>query len=114
MYCINRAQLLGHVTVKPENKKLPNSTSLTKVSIATNSSWKDKEGKTQDSVEYHNITCFGNIADIASKYLEAGSKVFCEGKLKTNSWEDKETQKKMFRTEIIAENLILLDSKHKS
>jgi len=101
---LNKAQLIGRVTRDPELKALPSGQKVVTFGIATNRSWKDKEVVKQESVEFHNCTAFGKGAELLAQYVKKGNLLYVEGYLKTNTWEDKETQKKMYRTEIIVEN----------
>lgn len=106
---VNSVTLLGNVGQPPESKTTQTGTSLTTVSIATNE--RQKKGETYvDHVEWHSVVFFGRLAEIAKQYLRKGSKLYVSGHLRTSSWED-ETQTKRFRTSIIAEELVLLDSK---
>jgi single-strand DNA-binding protein len=84
---------------------------VAKFSIATNERWKDQEGNTQERTEWHNIVAWRKLAEICGQYLKKGSKVYLEGKLQTRSWDDKNTGVKRYTTEIIADDLIMLDSK---
>ena len=77
--------------------------SVTNVSIATNRTWKDQSGTKQDEVEYHDVVFFGKIAEIVCQYLNKGSGIFVEGRIKTRSWEQDGTKK--YRTEIIGEQM---------
>ncbi|MEE8244907.1 MAG: single-stranded DNA-binding protein, partial [Pseudomonadales bacterium] len=83
---------------------------VTNFSVATSESWRDKQsGEQQERTEWHNVVCFSRLAEIAGEYLHKGSKVYIEGSLRTSSWE-KEGQKR-YRTEIMARDLQMLDSK---
>jgi single-strand DNA-binding protein len=100
---INKAILVGNLTRDPEKKALPSGMTVTSFSIATNRTWKDKDGKKQESVDYHNIVIFGKPADTAAQYLKKGQSVFVEGRIQTRSWDDKDG-KKQYRTEIVADS----------
>ena len=102
---INKVQILGNITRDPELKALPSGVSVTSFSVATNRVWKDKDGQKKEEAEFHNITLFGNTAENVSRYMKKGSQIYIEGRLQTRSWEDKETGKKIYRTEIIGENV---------
>lgn len=101
---LNKAQVIGRVTQKPEAKALPNGTSVTSFTIATNHVYK-KDGEKHEETEFHNIVAFAGLADTIARYVVKGQEIFIEGRLKTRSWEDKETSKKMYRTEIIADKM---------
>lgn len=107
-YSLNRAQLIGNLTNAPEVRQIPSGQTVATFSIATNQTWTDSSGQRQEKVEFHNVVCWGKLADIASQYLVKGKKVFVEGKLQTRSWEGQDGQKR-YRTEIKVDNLIMLD-----
>ena len=100
---INKAMIYGNLVKDPEMKALPSGQNVTSMSIATNRVWKDKDGKQQEEVEYHNIVVFGKQAENCAKYLTKGSGAYVEGRLQTRSW-DKDGVK-MYRTEIVAETV---------
>jgi single-strand DNA-binding protein len=102
---INKAMIVGNLTRDPELKSLPTGTKVCTFSVATNRTWKDANGAKQEAVDYHNVACFGKQAEVVSTWMKKGSQIFVEGRLTTRSWDDKETGKKMYRTEIIAENV---------
>lgn len=101
---INKAILYGNLTRDPELKALPSGAKVASFSIATNRSYKDKDGKKQEAVEYHNIVAFGRQAEVVSQYLKKGRPVLVEGRIQTRSWDDASTGKKNYRTEVVVEN----------
>lgn len=105
---LNRAQLIGNVTRDPDVRTTPSGQSVCSFGIATNSQWTDQQGAKQTRAEFHNIVAWGKLADICRQYLTKGKKVFLEGRLQTREWEAQDGTKKM-RTEIIADNMIMLD-----
>lgn len=100
---INKVLVYGNLTRNPEMKALSSGQNVTNMSIATNHVYTDKDGKKNESVEFHNIVVFGKTAENCAKYLTKGSGAYVEGRLQTRSW-DKDGVK-MYRTEIIAENV---------
>lgn len=107
---VNQATVLGNLGGDPEIRYLENGTAVTRISVATSEKWKDKNTQeTKESVEWHSITAFGRLAEVIGEYCRKGSKVYIQGKLKTSSWEQ-DGQKK-YRTEIVARELQMLDSK---
>lgn len=100
---LNKVMIYGNLTRDPEMKALPSGQNVTSMSIATNRVWKDKDGKQQEEVEYHNIVVFGKQAENCAKYLTKGSGAYVEGRLQTRSWEKDGV--KMYRTEIVAETV---------
>jgi len=99
---LNKAFVLGNVTRDPEVRVLPSGQQVTSFSIATNRFYTDNTGQKKQDVEFHNIVCFGKLADISSRYLTKGSLVLIEGRIKTRNWQNA-TGIKQYRTEIIAE-----------
>lgn len=107
---LNRSQVLGRVTQDPELRQTPSGQSVVSFSVATNRTWKDASGEQKEQAEFHNIVAWGKLAEIVGNYCKKGGRVFVEGRLQTRSWEDNEA-KKHWKTEIVADNVILLDSK---
>ena len=107
---LNRVQLIGNLTRDPEMKQIPGGQTVTSFGIATNLSWTDKDGNKQDKAEFHNIVAWRKLAEICGQYLRKGSKVFVEGRLQTRDWEAEDGSKR-YRTEIVADNMIMLDRK---
>ena len=101
---LNKAFIIGNLTRDPELKALPSGMKVCSFALATNRSFKDKDGNRQDSTEYHNITAFGRTGELVAQYLKKGSQAYVEGRLQTRSWEGKDGEKK-YRTEIIAETV---------
>ena len=110
---MNKVILIGNVGQAPELKHV-NETPYCIMSVATNESYKDKDGNMQTKTEWHNVVLWKNQADFAVKYIKKGSKVGVEGKLRTRSWQDKETNKTMYATEIVAGEIELLDKREKN
>lgn len=106
---LNKAMIIGRLTRDPESRNIPTGQLVSNFSVATNRTWKDKSGAKQEKVEFHNIVVFGKLAEICKQYLSKGKKVFIEGRLQTSSWDDQNGQKK-YKTEIVAENMQMLDS----
>lgn len=107
---LNKVMLIGRVTQDPEVRTTPTGSSVANFSIATNLTWVDKQGQKQDKAEFHNIVAWRKLAEICGQYLRKGSKVYLEGRLETRSWEDQSGVRK-YRTEVIADNMIMLDRK---
>lgn len=107
---INRVTLVGNLGKDPDMQFLEGNIAVAKFSLATTESYKDRNGRLISQTEWHTIILWRGLAELAQKYLRRGSPVFIEGRLKTRSWEDKEGNKK-FATEIIGENLIILDKR---
>jgi single-strand DNA-binding protein len=110
---LNRVQLIGNLTRDPEIRQIPGGQTVATLSIATNFSWTDQSGQKQDKAEYHNVVAWRKLADICGQYLRKGSKIYIEGRLQTRDWEGEDGVKR-YRTEIVAENMIMLDRKGES
>jgi single-strand DNA-binding protein len=102
---LNKVFLFGNLTRDPELKALPSGVNVCNFSIATNRTFKDRDGKKQEQTEFHNVVAFGRTADIIAQYLKKGSSVLVEGRIQTRSWE--KDGAKQYRTEIIVENMQL-------
>ena len=94
--------IYGNLTRDPEVRALPNGTQVASFSVATNRTYKDKNGAKQEQVDYHNVVTFARQAEVVAQYLRKGSSVYVEGRIQTRSWDDKDGTKK-YRTEIVAE-----------
>ena len=103
---LNKAFVLGNVTRDPEVRSLPSGQQVTSFSIATNRFYTSGTGEKKQEVEFHNIVCFGKLADISSRYLNKGSLVLIEGRIKTRNWMNAQNVKQ-YKTEIIAETMQL-------
>ena len=102
---LNKAIIIGNLTRDPEIKALPTGIKVCTFSLATNRVWKDKEGRKQEAVDYHNIVAFGRTAELIGQYLKKGSGALVEGRLQTRSWDDKASGEKKYRTEIVADSV---------
>lgn len=108
MKSVNKVILLGHLGKDPEVKYTPQGTPVARFSLATNERFKDKSGQWQDRTEWHNVVVWQRLAEIAGEYLKKGKQVYIEGRLRTDSWDDKQTGEKKYRTEIVANDMVLL------
>ena len=108
---INKVIVLGNLGNDPECTYMPNGNAVAKISIATSESWKDKQtGQDQERTEWHRVVFFGKLAEIVDKYLLKGAKVYIEGSLRTNKWQDKDGNDR-YTTEIVANEMQMLDRK---
>lgn len=107
---LNKVQLIGNLTRDPEMKQIPGGQVVTTFSVATNLSWTDSSGQKQDKAEFHNVVAWRKLAEICGQYLKKGGKVYIEGRLQTRTWEAEDGSKR-YRTEIVADNMIMLDKK---
>ena len=108
---VNKVIIVGNLGTEPEVRYMPSGNAVTNISIATSESWKDKQsGETQERTEWHRVVLYSRLAEIAGEYLHKGSKVYIEGSLRTNKWQDQSGSDR-YTTEIIANNMQMLDSK---
>lgn len=105
---LNKVMLIGNLTRDPELKKTTGGQSVCTFSIATNRTYTDASGQKKDQVEYHNIVTWAKLAEICGQYLVKGKKIYVDGRLQTREWDGQDGQKK-YRTEVVAENMIMLD-----
>ena len=108
---VNRVMLIGNIGKDPDIQFLEGNITVAKFSLATTETYKDRSGKLISQTEWHTVVLWRGLAELAQKYLHRGSLVYIEGRLKTRSWEDKEGNKK-FATEVVGDNLIMLDKRH--
>lgn len=107
---VNKVVLIGNLGKDPDMQFLEGNIAVAKFSLATTESFKDRSGRLVSQTEWHTVVLWRGLAELAQKHLHKGSAVYVEGSLKTRSWEDKEGNKK-FATEIVGNNLILLDKR---
>ena len=111
---LNKVMLIGNITQDPEVRQTPTGQNVCTIGVATNRSWIDKaSGQRQDRAEFHSVVMWGRLAEIAGEYLRKGRQVFIEGRLETRSWEAQDGTKR-YRTEVIAENMLMLGTKRDS
>ena len=105
---VNKTILVGNLGKDPEVRESNAGNPITSFSVATSRKWNDRDNNKQEETEWHNVVCFGKSAEIAGQYLTKGRQVYVEGRLKTSSWDDKETGAKKYKTEIICERFQML------
>lgn len=109
---INKVILIGNLGKDPDVRYTPNGAAVANVTIATSESWKDKtSGENVERTEWHRVVLFNRLGEIAGEYLRKGSKVYIEGRLQTRKWQDKTSGQDRYTTEIVAENMQMLDGK---
>ena len=111
MASVNKVILVGRLGKDPEIRSIPSGTTVAKFSLATDDRYTDKSGEKQERTEWHNIVAWGKLAEICGQYLRKGKLVYIEGSIRTDSWDDKETGQKKYRTEIWANQMQMLDRK---
>jgi single-strand DNA-binding protein len=113
MKSVNKVILLGSVGHDPEVKVTANGIPVGRFSLATNERFKDKSGKFQEHTEWHNVVVWRRLAEIVGEFVSKGSQLYIEGKLQTTIWEDRHSGQKKYRTEVVADDLVLLGSREK-
>ncbi len=108
---LNKVMLIGRLGQDPELKYTPAGAAVVNVSIATDTSWKDQDGNSQDKTEWHRLVFWRKQAEILSQYAKKGDRIYVEGKLMTRSWDDKDSGQKRYITEIQVANMQFLTSK---
>lgn len=108
MKTLNKVFLVGSVGKDPEMKATGGGTTVANLSLATSHSHKDAQGNWQSETDWHNLVAYGRTAEVIRDYVKKGSPLHIEGRLQTRSWDDKATGKKMYRTEIVIDGLIML------
>ncbi len=105
---LNKAMIIGNLTRDPEVKNIPSGATVTQFAVATNLVWNDNQGQKQEKVEFHNVVAWRKLGEICGQYLKKGTKIYIEGRLQTKEWTGNDGVKR-YKTEIIAENMIMLD-----
>ena len=111
---VNKVILVGNVGQDPEVKYTASGVPVAKVSLATNERFKDRNEQWQDRTEWHSIVAWQRLAEIVGEYVRNGTKLYVEGKLQTSSWEDQQSGERKHRTEIVARDIVLLDSRQQT
>ena len=104
---INKVILVGNLGNDPEVRYMPNGNAVANLSLATSESWKDQQGQVQERTEWHRLTMYRRLAEIAGEYLKKGSQIYVEGKLQTRKWQDQQGQDR-YTTEIIVDQMQML------
>lgn len=108
---LNKVLLIGNLGKDPEMRYTPDGLVVLNFSMATTESYKDKSGQKSENTTWHNVVCFGKMAQSIAQYLSKGKQVFVEGRISTSMYEDKKTGEKRYRTDIVANNIVLLGGK---
>lgn len=107
---LNKVMIIGGLGADPEMRYTPSGKPVTSFSVAVNRGWRTSEGERREATEWFNVVSWGNLAEICNQHLRKGSQVYIEGRLQTRSWEDAEGVRH-FRTELVANEMIMLDSR---
>ncbi len=113
MASVNRVILIGNLGADPEVRYMPSGDAITNIRLATTDTWKDKNGEKQERTEWHRVSFFSKLAEIAGEYLKKGSQVYIEGRLQTRKWQDKDGQDR-YTTEVVADRMQMLGGRSDS
>ncbi|GBL03616.1 single-stranded DNA-binding protein [Glaciecola sp. KUL10] len=108
---VNKVILVGNLGNDPEVRYMPNGNAVANLSIATSESWKDQQGQPQERTEWHKVTMYRRLAEIAGEYLKKGSQIYLEGKLQTRKWQDQSGNDR-YTTEVIADQMQMLGGRN--
>ena len=108
---VNKVILIGNLGADPDTRYTPSNMAITKIRIATSEVRRDRNsGESQEHTEWHRITLFGRLGEVAAQYLRKGAKVYIEGRLRTSKWQGQDGQDR-YSTEVIADEMTMLDSR---
>lgn len=108
---VNKVILVGNLGTDPEVRYMPNGNAVANLSLATSESWKDQQGQLQERTEWHRLTMYRRLAEVAGEYLKKGSQIYVEGKLQTRKWQDQQGQDR-YTTEIIVDQMQMLGGRN--
>jgi len=108
---LNKVMLIGNLGKDPELRYTPSGVAVATFTIATNESWKDQDGNMQERTEWHNVVAWRKLAEVCGEWLKKGKKVYVEGRIQTRSYDDKNTGAKRYITEVVLDNMIMLDGR---
>lgn len=107
---LNKVMLIGNLGKDPEVRYTSAGIPVATFSLATSDSWKDQDGNMQEKTEWHNIVAWRKLAEICGEWLKKGKKVYIEGRIQTRTYDDKNTGQKRYITEVVADQMLMLDS----
>jgi single-strand DNA-binding protein len=108
---LNKVMLTGHLGADPEMRYTPQGSAVTTFRVASSRTWKSADGIQHDDTEWFSVVSWDKLAEICNQYLTKGSRVYIEGRLQTRSWDDKTSGEKRYKTEVIAQDMIILSSR---
>lgn len=111
MRSINKVLVIGNLTRDPVSKTTQSGQPISTFGVATNRDWVTRDGQRHSSTEFHEVVAWAKLAEIAQKYLRKGKLVYIEGYLKTRSWDSPDGMGKRFRTEIVAQDIVMLEKR---
>ena len=110
MASFNKVILMGNLTRDPELRYTPKGTAIAKIGLAVNRTWKNEAGETKEEVTFVDVDCFGRTAENVGQYMRKGSAMLIEGRLKLDTWDDKQTNQKRSKMGVVAETVQFLGS----
>ena len=108
---LNKVMLIGNLGKDPELRSLPSGQQIAKFPLATSRKWSDRDGNRREETEWHNIVVFGRQAEVAGQYLRKGRQIYVEGRIRTDTYDDRQTGQKKYWTEIVCDNFQMLGSR---
>jgi single-strand DNA-binding protein len=108
---LNKVQLTGNLGKDPETRSTAQGSALTRFSVASSRRWRTAEGDDRDETEWFTVVAWNKLGELCAQYLQKGARVYIEGRLQTRSWEDQQTGQKRYMTEVIANDLLMLDAR---
>lgn len=108
---LNKVMIIGRLGADPEMRYTPSGSPVTTFRVAASRQWKDSNGETREETEWFSTVAWNKLAEICNQYLTKGTRVYIEGRLQTRSWEDAQSGQTRYKTEVIANDMIILDSR---
>lgn len=108
---LNKVMIIGRLGADPEMRFTPSGSPVTSLRVAAGRQWRDSAGEAHDETEWFSVVAWNKLAEICNQYLSKGTRVYIEGRLQTRSWEDQQSGQTRYRTEVIASDMIILDSR---
>lgn len=108
---LNKVMIIGRLGADPEMRYTPSGSPVTTFRVATSRQWKDSNGETREETEWFSTVAWNKLAEICNQYLTKGTRVYIEGRLQTRSWEDTQSGQTRYKTEVIANDMIILDNR---
>lgn len=111
---LNKVLIIGRLGKDPETRYTPQGSAMTRFTVASGRRWRTAEGEDREDTEWFNVVAWDKLAETCGQYLQKGSRVYIEGRLQTRSWDDQATGQKRYMTEVIANDMIMLESRRDS
>lgn len=109
---LNKVQIIGRLGADPETKFTQQGNNVTTFRVASSRKWMKSDGQQEDETEWFRVVAWNKLGEVCGLYLRKGSRVYIEGRLKTRSWDDPQSGEKRYMTEVIANDMIMLDAKN--